>query len=197
MGDINKNINSTTIVFTSIMVLAIVGLVTLIIFGNLQGNLGFDRESELIVNESIGELNDTATVLSNFSRVGYVSLVVTEVTNQTEESSIIPVGNYTVDSVLGTINGTAGAGVGDAFANVTVTYTVTFRGLTELDTDDVITNITGGVTEFFDFATTWFVLLGVALLVIIAFSLVGVVQSRGGGGGRSSKGGSVGSRFAS
>ncbi len=100
---VNNMIKGTTVTFTAIMVLGIVGLVTLIIFGNLQGNLGFAA-------------------------------------------------------------GTSGA----------------------VDTNNVIANITGGVTEFFDFATTWFVLLGVALLVIIAFSLVGVVQSRGGGGGFSS-----------
>ncbi len=85
------------------MILAIVGLVTLIIFGNLQNNLGFTA-------------------------------------------------------------GTQGA----------------------VDANNVIANITTGTTNFFDFATTWFTLLGVALLVIVAFSLVGVIQSRREGGGFSS-----------
>ena len=97
MANTNSMIQDSTKTFTAIMVLALVGLVVLIIFGNLSGNLGFDAGSQ-----------------------------------------------------------------------------------GENDTNAVISNITGGTTTFFSFAGVWFTLLAVALLVVIAFSLVNIVKGKGG-----------------
>ena len=45
MGIANK-VNDTTKVFSAMMVLALLGLITLIVFGNLSGNLGFTANTQ-------------------------------------------------------------------------------------------------------------------------------------------------------
>lgn len=92
MGNIERGMNDSMILFRGLLVLGLLGLVFLIIFGNLSGNLGFAANS-----------------------VG---------------------------------------------AN---------------DTNAVINNLTGGATTYFGFANVWFVLGAVALLIVIAVGLIGIV----------------------
>lgn len=93
MTDVMRKVNETTGVFTAIMVLGITGLLFLIVFGNLSGNLGFAAGSQ-----------------------------------------------------------------------------------GETDTNNVITNLTGGATQFFTFSNVWFTLLAVVLLIIIVISVIQVVK---------------------
>lgn len=51
------------------------------------------------------------------------------------------------------------------------------------DTEDVIRNLTSGVSTFFTFANVWFTLLAVVLLIIIVMGVIGVVQSKSSSGG--------------
>jgi len=96
---ISGNISNTTKTFGALLTLGLTGLLFLIVFGNLSGNLGFTDASQ-------------------------------------------------------------GAN----------------------DTTAVITNLTGGTVTFFSFASVWFTLLAVTLLIIIVMSVIKVVQTRGGGG---------------
>lgn len=88
------SINSATKSFIALMVLGIIGLLGLVIFGNLSGNLGF-------------------------------------------------------------ATGTQGYN----------------------DTQDVIGNYTSGMSSFFNFASVWYILLGVTLLIIIVLAVVSAVRS--------------------
>jgi len=88
------SINSATKTFIALMTLGIIGLLGLVIFGNLSGNLGF-------------------------------------------------------------ASGTQGYN----------------------DTQDVIGNYTSGMSSFFNFASVWYILLGVTLLIIIVLAVVGAVRS--------------------
>lgn len=54
------------------------------------------------------------------------------------------------------------------------------------DTNNVITNLSGGAATFFTFSNVWFTLLAVVLLIIIVMSVIGVVQRSQGKGGFSS-----------
>ncbi len=104
MGTVAKKVDDTTKVFLAIMTLGLVGLLFLIVFGNLSGNLGFDANSQ-------------------------------------------------------------GAN----------------------DTNNVITNLSGGATTFFTFSNVWFTLLAIVLLIIIVIAVIQVVGgSSGGGRGRGS-----------
>ena len=92
MGNISSGMKDSTTLFQGLLVLGLLGLVFLIIFGNLSGNLGF--------------------------------------------------------------------AAGSQGAN---------------DTNQVIGNLTGGAVTYFGFANVWFVLGAVALLIVIAVGLIGIV----------------------
>lgn len=170
-----SNVENSTKVFGAFMVLGLTGLLFLIVFGNLSGNLGFQSESNTTTNESIPGINGTAYILSQQSATGFQSLAVSSVVNLTDDSVVLA-GNYTVDSTAGTITGAVGR-TGN-FTNVTVTYVVTFQGQSERNSEGVITNLTGGVATFFTFANVWFTLLAVVLLIIIVMGVIGIVQSK-------------------
>lgn len=73
-----SSVDKTTKVFTSILVLGLIGLVFLIIFGNLSGNLGFatGSQGETDTNQVIGNLTGGAVEFFSFSNVWFVLLAV-------------------------------------------------------------------------------------------------------------------------
>ena len=48
----------------------------------------------------------------------------------------------------------------------------------EIDSDNIINNLTGGVVTFFSFANVWFTLLAVSVLIAV---IIGVISMVGGG----------------
>lgn len=179
-----NNVNDSTKVFSAFLTLGLVGLLFLIVFGNLSGNLGFQSAGQLFTNESITDLNGTAYVLAGFTTVGYETFTVSEVWNQTIPQQLIAAGNFTLDTALGTINGTGSGGAGSNYSNVTVTYTVTHTTNSERSTEDVITNLTGGAVTFFTFSNVWFTLLAVVLLIVIVMGVIVVANRLSGGGSK-------------
>jgi len=75
---INKQVDSTTKTFTAILVLGLVGLLFLIVFGNLAGNLGFAANSEGANNTNavINNLTGGAATFFTFSNVWFTLLAV-------------------------------------------------------------------------------------------------------------------------
>lgn len=175
MAEVVKRVNETTNVFTAIMVLGITGLLFLIVFGNLSGNLGFVNTSNSTINESGHFINGTTTTLTDAAIDNFVSLTVDAAFNATD-GTVIAAGNFTVDSALGTVVGSAGRSAN--WSTVNFSYTSTFTSQGELDTTNVITNLTGGATQFFTFSNVWFTLLAVVLLIIIVISVIQVVRPR-------------------
>ena len=173
MGQINTQVDNTTKTFTAILVLGLVGLLFLIVFGNLSGNLGFVDTANTTTNESGHFINGTSSTLGTAGASNFVSLTVTSVVNATD-GVVISSGNYTVDSTAGTIVGSAGRTSNWTTANITYVSTFTSNG--ETNTNDVINNLTGGASTFFTFSNVWFTLLAVVLLIIIVMSVIGVVQ---------------------
>ncbi len=170
-----SNVDNSTKVFSAFMVLGLTGLLFLIVFGNLSGNLGFQALSNVTTNESVPGINGTTYTLDQFGTTGFESLTVNTVVNLTNDE-VINAANYTVAGASGTIVGSVGR-TGN-FTNITVSYTVSFQGQAERDSESVITNLTGGVNTYFTFANVWFTLLAVVLLIIIVMGVIGVVQSR-------------------
>lgn len=155
------------------MVLGITGLLFLIVFGNLSGNLGFSNAGSTTTNESGHFINATTTTLTGASDPDFISLTVTRIVNATDGVVVNP-GNFTVNSALGTIVGSAGRT--DNWSTVNVTYTSTLTSQGESDTTNVITNLTGGAAQFFTFSNVWFTLLAIVLLIIIVISVIRVVR---------------------
>ena len=177
---VSGNIEDTKVIFLSMLTLGLIGILFLIVFGNLSGNLGFASTTTSFLNESTNgtiayALNDTTILIAGQSTAGFQSLAVTSVVNSTS-GSVINVGNYTVDGTLGTIVGSVGRT--DNWTVVNLTYTVTHQGIAERNSESVITNLTGGATTFFSFSNVWFTLLAVTLLIIIVVGVIGVVNKQ-------------------
>ena len=163
------------------------GLLFLIIYGNLSGNLGWSPTSTTYTNESstLYKLNSTAFTLTNgISTTGYISLSVTNVWNITDTVVLIPAANYTVDSTAGTV--TNATDPNWSSIDVNVSYVVTHRGTSELNTEAVIGNLTSGATQFFTFSDVWFILTAITILIGIVLGVIALVQ-RGSGGGFAGK----------
>ena len=176
MAEIVKNVDDTTKVFIAIMVLGLSGLLFLIVFGNLSGNLGFADITNETVNESGYGINSTTYTLTPVSSSRFVSASVTVVHNATD-GTIVNSGNYTVDATAGTIVGSAGRSFN---WSANLTYTTTLDSQAEDNTNSVINNLTSGVSTFFTFSNVWFTLLAIVLLIIIVMSVIAVVQSKQG-----------------
>ncbi len=78
MGQIVGRVNDTTNVFKAIMVLGLVGLLFLIVFGNLSNNLGFatGSQGETDTNNVITNLTQGASTFFTFSNVWFTLLAI-------------------------------------------------------------------------------------------------------------------------
>ena len=78
MGDITQRVNDTTNVFIAILVLGLVGLLFLIIYGNLSGNLGFaaNTAGANSTNAVINNLTGGAETFFTFSNVWFTLLAI-------------------------------------------------------------------------------------------------------------------------
>ena len=184
---IAKNVADTTKTFTAVLSLGLVGLLFLIIFGNLSGNLGFsdDNKAVAITNETVATLNSTAYTLvnANSSTSNHVMTAIWGNTpNQVQElNNSIGIGNATISSVGVVTNSSSTLTNETIYNNLSFSYTLvySFPSQASADTDAVIFNLTGGAVTFFGFANVWFVLLAVTLLIIIVISVIKIVGGKG------------------
>ena len=179
MGNLTKKIQETAGVLNMLLVIGFLGIVWLMIYGNLSGNLGFSQTSSSFNNETIN-MTGGATPAGAQSRVdGSLSNIV--MTNATGGEAI-PSTNYTVSGVA--ITNTTSE---NADNNVNVSYTVTYDSANDVNAETVISNLTTGVTTFFGFSNIFFTITAIVLLITILLGLLAVVLSilkatKGGGG---------------
>ena len=103
-------------------------------------------------------------------------------TNATDGVTI-PATNYTVTGVV--INASTDT-VLYLNQNVNVSYTVSFDRSGEINTENVIGNLTEGATQFFTFSSVWFILTAITILIGIVLGVIALVRKSSGGGGFSS-----------
>ena len=163
-------------------IIALVLLILVILFGNLQGNVGFGTTPTTFTNETI-ILNDSATPSTAQGRVnGILSNVV--ITNATD-GVILSSGNYTVSGVI--ITNTTGVYIGQ---NVNVSATVTYDTQGKIDSDNIILNYTASAVNVSKQFPTVGTIIGVALLLVILIGvlvfairkMLGVASATGTGG---------------
>ena len=192
-GVASSSIQSAITFFVGVLVAGLVGLLFLIIYGNLSGNLGFTDDSTILTNETIviGFTTGTSTlsVASDTNFIGWDDILILNasigVATATSNETLVEGVDYTVFSANGTFQNITGN-----WNRTFVTYTVTTTSQGEADTTNVINNLTSGATQFFTFANVWFILLGVSVLIgIVIGLLVLVMRIRGvvGGGQREEK----------
>lgn len=154
-----------------IAAIALVLIITLIIFGNLSGNLGFTDGSVTITNETGGNLNATGYTVTERTRLGYVGITVSEVLNATA-GAIIPAANYTVNSADGTITNATVLGNDYESISINITYAVTFDKISERNAESVIGNFSESAVNTAAQFPTVGTIIGIALLLVV---LIGIL----------------------
>ena len=167
-------------IFNALMIIGFLGVVWLMIYGNLSGNLGFTDESLSFINQTINLTSAGETPAGADNRVsGSLSNVV--VRNSTCKAGatqgcgeLVAIGgNYSITGVVI-------ANVTDSpyfHKNVNVTYTVTFTSQGEVDSDSIIENLTGGTKTYFAFFPTILTITAIVLLITILIGLLFLVIS--------------------
>ena len=167
---VSKNVQEAGLILGALGVIGFIGVIWLLIYGNLDGNLGFGQDTLSFVNQTINLTDDGATPTGATGRInGLIDNATIVVTNQTD-GVLIGTGNWTVAGVLVSnagqiVNGT----------NVNLTYSVAFDSNGKINTDNVIDNVTGGFNTFFTFSDTFFTIAAIVLLIFMFLGLLAIV----------------------
>ena len=164
-----KKVQEAGIILGALGVIGFIGIIWLMIYGNLSGNLGFQQSSTIFNNETI-VLNDSGATPANATgrTNGILSGIV--ITNSTG-AELITSGNYSISGVIiTTITATYNG------SNVNVSGTVSYDGTSELQAEGVIGNVTGGFNTFFGFSTTFFTIAAIVLLIFMLVGLLALVM---------------------
>ena len=175
-----NRVREAGLVLGALGVIGFIGVVWLMIYGNLGGNLGFGQDTLAFTNETSAFSNAGFTPSSADNRVnGLISLVT--MTNATG-GEIITSANYSISGVVITPTGSSNYNA----TNVNVSYSVSFDETGKVNTDGVINNISGGFSTFFGFSNTFFTIAAIILLIAMLIGLLAIVmtiqQGRGGKG---------------
>ena len=175
-----------------VAIIAFVLLIMVIIFGNLQGNVGFGTESTAFINETI-TLTDATTGATPATAENRVNGNLTNVvmSNATDGGGeFINSDNYTISGVL--LIATATSEYNATSVNVSATVTYDEQG--KIDSDNLIVNYTKSATNTSAQFPTVGTIIGIAVLLAILIGLLifairkmmGVSGFAGGMGGKGS-----------
>ena len=168
-------------VLIGLLGLGLIGILYLVIFGNLSGNLGFTTEAAPEIFNETGPLvsaNQTGYTLVGASDVGAASFVITALWNSTNATgfgnynvTLIEAANYSVTS-----DGVLRNATEEFYNNVSASYTHVKDSTGKINTDNTIANLTGGVVTFFGFSNTLFTLTAITLLISIILVVLRLVR---------------------
>ena len=175
-----RSLKGAEAIFLALLTIGLMGLLFLIIYGNLSNNLGWTQDSTAFSNETITLTNTTGVTPAGASgRVNGVITPSSVVMTNASTSELISSGNYTLTGVL--FNATAGAEAGGKSVNVS--YTVVYDSDADINTENVISNLTSGATQFFTFSNVWFILTAITILIGIVLGVIVLVKKSSSGGG--------------
>ncbi len=181
--NVAKKVQEAGLILGSLGVIGFIGIIWLMIYGNLSGNLGFGDDSNAlaIVNETRASINTTGYNLSvvNSSTGNYVLTAIWGNTPSgvTTYNYSILLANATVSSV-GRVTNLTEFNV-TILSNVSLSYTVAYAtpSAGKVNTENVITNLTGGFGTFFGFSGTFFTIAAIVLLIFMLLGLLALVWS--------------------
>ncbi len=168
MKKVTKQISESANILNLLLVIGFLGIVWLMIYGNLSTNLGFPSSSTSFINETIN-LNDAGEIPATADNRIDGSLSNVRIYNKTS-GEIINSPNYTIIGVT-IYNITSEYGEID----VNVSATVTYDSVSDIQTEAVISNVTQGVGTFFTFSNTFFTITAIVLLITILLGLLAIV----------------------
>ena len=173
-----RSLKGAEAIFIALLTIGLIGLLFLIIYGNLSGNLGWAPTSTVVVNESLN-LSTNGSILTAAIGVTDGALSGILVENHSSGLTVVAATNYTV--VATTVNATDNTV--DYFNDVVnISYTVSFADTSEVQSEAIISNLTGGATQFFTFSNVWFILTAITILIGIVLGVIGLVKKASGGG---------------
>jgi len=163
--------------------LALLLLILVILFGNLQGNVGFGQDTVTIYNETI-TLSAGATPATAVGKVN-PSLASVVVTNATTGGAIVNSANYTIDGASFTPTGSSEF---DGLS-VNVSAILSYDEAGKVDSDNLIQNYTKSATNTSKQFPVVGTILGVVLLLVILIGalvfavrkMMGIAGSTGSG----------------
>lgn len=167
---VSDKVQEAGLILGGLGVIGFLGIIWLMIYGNLSGNLGFERQSNIFTNNTI-TLQDAGAIPNAASGLNSGNLSSIVITNATGAGELLTVGNYTVIDV--TISNLAGE-----YNNteVNVSGVVTFDSTGLANTEGVINNVSGGFGTFFGFSNTFFTIAAVVLLIFMLLGLLSVAM---------------------
>ena len=175
-----KELKGAELVFLALLTIGLIGLLFLIIYGNLSTNLGWTQDSTGYANQTI-TLSSAGNIPAGAQGRIDGSLASIVITNATNGSNILDTANYTITGLV--INST-GTITKYYFHDkeVNVSFVVTYDGSGEINTENVIGNLTSGATQFFTFSNVWFILIAITILIGIVLGVISLVRKASGGG---------------
>ncbi len=168
MGKVTKQISESANILNLLLVIGFLGIVWLMIYGNLSTNLGFPSDSTSFINETIN-LTDAGGIPATADNRVDGTLSNVRIYNMSD-GVFIESGNYSITGVT-IINLTSE--FGELLVNVSAT--VTYDSASDIRTEGVIANVTGGVGTFFTFSNTFFTITAIVLLITILLGLLAIV----------------------
>ena len=175
---VNEKVRESGLILGALGVIGFIGIVWLMIFGNLDGNLGFGQDTATILNETIASVDETPGVQLDIGALINPICTINTVQNATS-GTIIPSDNFTTSGLGGCTLSYIGDGNTGGFntSNWNVSYSRSFDGTGKINTDGVINNLTGGFNTFFGFSNTFFTIAAIVLLIFMLVGLLAIVMS--------------------
>ena len=169
--NVSERVGEAGLILGALGVIGFIGVIWLLIYGNLSGNLGFSQTTTTVINETF-TLVDTGNIPTNASglaNAGLSSVVMVNASNATVGT--IDSANFTVTA--SSVFATATSNFNDTTVNIT--YVVSFDSGALQNTENVISNISGGFNTFFTFSNTFFTIAAIVLLIFMFLGLLSIV----------------------
>ncbi len=163
-----EGIKTTMYWVLGIGIIALIGLIMLILFGNLSGNYGFTDDSDTVYNvtSALGPALINISDLTNRLNPTVSNFIITNATG----GETVPVTNYTLVGAY--FNASGGGYHNQSIDGVNLSFVITYDSQPQVDADNLIVNYTRSVVNTGRQFPTVGTIVGVALLLII---LLGVL----------------------
>ena len=172
MSSTSKKVTQAGLVLSALAIIGFIGVVWLMIYGNLSGNLGFQRDSNVTALQELTLGNSSIVTFADTIDKSNPSVSNVVVINATGGETLTS-GNYTLTAT--TITGSSTSEYNDTAVNTS--YTTSFDSQGGQAAEGVISNITGGFATFFGFSNTFFTIAAIILLIFMLLGLLALVMT--------------------
>jgi len=174
MGNTAKKVQEAGVILGLLGTIGFIGIVWLMIYGNLSGNLGFQQDTAITDVQQLTLANNSIVTLTGTTGKVNPSVSNLVLINATGGETILE-GNYTLTAT--TITGSATMTLAYNGTLVNASYTTSFDSDADVRSENLITNVTGGFQTFFGFSNTFFTIAAIVLLIFMLLGLLALVMT--------------------